>query len=60
MIPQFLCSKEEQSGDLVKILPDWTSGTALNIFFVYPPQRFLSPKIQAFMRLALNSVKIGV
>ena len=53
MIPHFLCEEEEQSGKLIRILPTWTSGT-ISLSFVYPPQRFVSPKVRAFIEWAQN------
>lgn len=51
MIPNFLCEEEEASGKLVRILPTWISG-GVSLSFVYPPQRFVSPKVRAFIEWA--------
>ena len=51
MIPNFLCEEEEASGKLVRILPTWISG-GISLSFVYPPQRFVSPKVRAFIEWA--------
>lgn len=49
IIPQFLCEKEEASGKLIKILPHWSWAVYFLLTFVYPPQRFVSPKVQSFI-----------
>lgn len=51
LIPDFLCEEEEASGKLVRIMPTWTSGM-ISLSFVYPPQRFVSPKVRAFIEWA--------
>jgi DNA-binding transcriptional LysR family regulator len=53
-IPEFLCREEAESGKLVKILPQWTSFPT-KLSFVYPAQRFVSPKVQSFIEYALES-----
>ena len=56
LIPNFLCEEESQSGKLVKVLPHWGWG-AFHISFVYPAQRFVAPKVQAFMECAFNHIR---
>lgn len=53
LLPVFLCRNEEASGKMVRVLPQWSFGSfALN--FVYPPQRFVDPKVRAFIEWALG------
>lgn len=54
MISQFLCETEEASGKLVRILPTWNWAIYLLLTFVYPPQRFVSPKVQSFIEWCLK------
>lgn len=49
MISNFLCEKEEASGKLIKVLPNWNWAFFFLLTFVYPPQRFVSPKVQSFI-----------
>ena len=49
MISNFLCENEEASGKLIKILPSWNWASFFLLTFVYPPQRFVSPKVQSFI-----------
>lgn len=46
VMPDFL--GEAENGKLVRILPEWSWGT-IPLSFVYPPQRFISLKTQAFV-----------
>jgi DNA-binding transcriptional LysR family regulator len=51
VIPDFICSAEEKSGKLIRVLPSWRwSKVVLN--FVYPAQRFVPPKVQSFIHYA--------
>lgn len=51
--PNFICEKEENSARLVRLLPEWTWGK-VNVSFVYPDQKFVSPNVKAFIDLALQ------
>lgn len=53
LMPNFICEKEENAGDLIRLLPDWTWGK-INLSFVYPEQKFESPNVKAFIDLALQ------
>jgi DNA-binding transcriptional LysR family regulator len=55
-LPTHLCLPEVQAGKLVRILPDWRSA-ASPIHFVYPAQRFVTPKLSTFMAMALEVLK---
>jgi DNA-binding transcriptional LysR family regulator len=56
LIPNFLCEEESKSGKLVKVLPQWGWGS-FHLSFVYPAQRFVAPKVQAFMECAFRTIK---
>ncbi|MFS4459709.1 LysR substrate-binding domain-containing protein [Bdellovibrio sp. HCB2-146] len=56
LIPDFLCEDESQMGKLVKVLPQWGWGS-FQLSFVYPAQRFIAPKVQAFIESALNHLR---
>lgn len=46
-LPDFVCAREEQSGKLVRLLPDWQlSGSELHI--VYPSARYVPQRVVAF------------
>lgn len=49
MISNFLCESEETSGKLIRVLPNWNWAVFFLLTFVYPPQRFVSPKVQSFI-----------
>lgn len=56
LLPIYDCHSEVKSGKLVRILPDWR--TPLNpIHFVYPSQKFVKPKLKAFMEMATEPMK---
>jgi DNA-binding transcriptional LysR family regulator len=50
-VPDFLCQREEAAGQLVRVLPQW-SWNSFPLNFVYPGQRFIEPKLQAFLAAA--------
>ncbi len=49
--PGFICEDEIEKGKLVRVLPKWYFGDG-HFSLVYPAQRFVSPKIQAFIKAA--------
>ncbi|KYG70626.1 hypothetical protein AZI85_01440 [Bdellovibrio bacteriovorus] len=53
-LPGTLADKEEKAGKIVRVLPGWRWGAA-NFYFVYPPQRFVSLKVQTFIEHALQT-----
>lgn len=56
LMPTHYCYQELQSGKLMRILPEWkTKGTPIQ--FVYPAQRFVAPKLSAFMQIAQTRLK---
>jgi DNA-binding transcriptional LysR family regulator len=50
-LPNLLCAEEAKQNKLARVLPDWHGGT-VTFSLVYPAQRFVSPKIRAFMAVA--------
>jgi len=50
-LPSFLCAEESRQQRLERVLPDWL-GAAVTFSFVYPAQRFVSPKVRAFIGAA--------
>jgi DNA-binding transcriptional LysR family regulator len=51
LLPTFVCKQGLASGDLLRVLPDW-QGKADPVHLVYPQQRFMPPKLRAFLDLA--------
>ncbi|HEX7233548.1 MAG TPA: LysR family transcriptional regulator [Candidatus Binatia bacterium] len=51
LLPSFLCAEEAKERRLVSVLPDWR-GESVTISIVYPAQRFVAPKIRAFITAA--------
>lgn len=47
-IPTFVVGEALQSGELVRFLDDWSIESS-TLFAVYPHNRFLSPKVRAFV-----------
>lgn len=55
-LPAHLCLSELQSGKLIRVLPEWRSG--LNpVHFVYPAQKFVTPKLSAFMAFSQEALR---
>lgn len=51
LLPEYLCRAECAAGSLVRLLPDWHA-RADPVHLVYPRQRFMPPKLRAFVDLA--------
>ncbi len=56
VLPEFTCLNEVNSGDLVKVLPDWHLET-FKIYCVYAPQKQKSARLLAFIKHAENYFK---
>jgi DNA-binding transcriptional LysR family regulator len=50
-LPGFLCAEEAKQNKLVRVLPHWHGGGS-PISLVYPAQRFVAPKVRAFIAVA--------
>jgi DNA-binding transcriptional LysR family regulator len=48
LLPSTYCDAGIESGDLVRVLPDWAS-PEISVHAVYPTRRFLPAKLQAFL-----------
>jgi len=56
LIPTFHCVNEVKAGKLVRILSNWR--TELRpVHFVYPSQKFVTPKIKVFIEIASEIIK---
>ncbi len=55
LVSNFLCESEEANGKLIRILPAWSWANFSILTFVYPPQRFVSPKVQSFIEWCLKN-----
>lgn len=56
LLPASSCQGDVSTGKLVRILPDWKTGTA-PVHFVYPAQRFVTPKLSAFIAFSTDLLK---
>lgn len=55
-LPSWFVFEEIKSGKLMRILPEWRSSLT-PLHFVYPAQRFVTPKLSAFMDFAIKELK---
>lgn len=55
LLPAFLCRDLCNSGRLRRVLPGW-SGRSDPIHVVYPRQRFMPPKLRAFVDIAVSQL----
>jgi DNA-binding transcriptional LysR family regulator len=55
LLPAFICKQGLISGDLLRVLPEW-QGKADPVHLVYPKQRFMPPKLRAFLDIAQNEL----
>ncbi len=51
LLPTYICREDVAAGRLVRALPDWVA-KADPVHLVYPRQRFVPPKLRAFMDIA--------
>lgn len=56
LLPTFLCGAESKNKKLVRILPEWRSDLR-PVSFVYPPQKFPQPRLQAFINCTNDLLK---
>lgn len=56
LLPPFLCRRECEEKKLVRILNDWRSEER-EVHFVYPADKYVSPKLSAFIEVARAIVK---
>lgn len=52
LLPTFACHNEERQGKLVRVLPEWR-GYSDPVHLVYPDQKFVAPRIRAFVDMAV-------
>jgi DNA-binding transcriptional LysR family regulator len=53
LLPTYLCEDELSRGKIVSILPQWYF-SAGSFSLVYPAQKFISPKVHAFVKVAVE------
>jgi DNA-binding transcriptional LysR family regulator len=53
-VPAFIAREALQTGQLVRLLLDWTAGTA-PIRLIYPSRRLLSARLRAFIQVATEA-----
>lgn len=58
-LPDFLAADAVEAGSLVPVLPHWKSQTIGDVYFVYAGRKYASPKVQAFIQVALDIVAPG-
>lgn len=56
LLPTFICQSPQVRNRLVRVLPGW-QGQADTLHLVYPQQRFMPPKLRAFIDLAVDVLK---
>lgn len=56
LLPTFACHRELERGTLVRVLPGWRA-RADPMHLVYPGQRFVAPKVRAFVDVAVDELE---
>ena len=57
-LSRLICEAEIAKAKMTRVMPGWSlqvGGSQSSIHFVYPPQRFVSQKTQAFIELAMRN-----
>lgn len=57
LLPLYLCKEDCAEGRLVRVLPEWHA-KADPVHIVYPRQRFMAPKLRAFIDLAIQELAL--
>jgi DNA-binding transcriptional LysR family regulator len=57
-LPEFLAADAVEDGTLVPVLPNWKSKAMGNVYFVYAGRQYASPKVQAFIQVALEVYQV--
>jgi len=55
-LPTYYCYQDVKDKKLVRLLPEWRSPLN-NVHFVYPSQKFVKPKLKAFIEMATEPLK---
>jgi DNA-binding transcriptional LysR family regulator len=55
-LPDYFAADAREAGRLVRVLPSWHARAVGGFSFVYPGNRYTSPKVQAFIETALEVV----
>lgn len=53
-LPDFLAADAVADGRLVQVFPKWRATPAGAVYFVFPGQKYASPKVQAFIETAFD------
>ncbi len=56
LVPTHLIYSDCHAGKLARVLPDWQTTTS-PVHFIYPAQKYVTPKLSAFMGFATNPLK---
>lgn len=56
-LPSFLAEADDGTKELVQVLPKWQLSFASTFSFVYPGQKFSTPKVRSFIEFASEKVK---
>jgi len=59
LLPTFYCYNEVKTGKLTRILKNWQTDLR-PVHFIYPSQKFVTPKIKAFIEVATNILKTNL
>lgn len=54
--PHFLVGKDLDTGDLIRLLPDFSAGQ-LGLFAVYPHRKYLSAKVRSFVDFVFGALQ---
>lgn len=57
LVASYLCRDSIEKGDLVPLLPDWTSVPEAGVYIAYSSSRHLAPKGQGIFRLSGTEVE---
>lgn len=57
LVASYLCHDSIERGDLVPLLPDWTSVPEAGVYVAYGSSRHLAPKVRVFSDFLVQKLK---
>ena len=60
LVAPYICYESLRRGDIVDILPNWSSAPDTGIYIVYPETTFIPPKLRAFINYITSYFRMPV
>ena len=57
LVASYLCSDSIANGDLVRLLPEWTSTPEAGVYIAFSSSKHLAPKVRVFSDFLIQKLK---